>query len=585
MRRIPIFAAAVALLASGAVTAVAWGDDPAPGEPEADRGDRYEPKPAGTVEQQHLYFGPYTIGPGQDLNRFDIDLPLRNGYVLSIDPSIRDAQTLKAYVNQEAHIHHAHWFRTDIGNLEDNYWDYPGFGTQEWIFGNGDEETKADFQPRTDADPNGPIYGQYIPSTGAGPVIYMAHNKQSKPIVVYIVLDITFLYGSPEELNQPGKRPVHDIRGMLMGRTFDVPREPDGDGTWDTTTGDGTEEPNPIEWTSQIEGTIVGTGGHLHPGGKQVIVENLGSEERPCKGDGPGGGVVIFKSDAVWRRARFSEEFQMTVTDPRWRAPIRKGDRIRLTGYYANKENAWNTAMTHEGFYFDPLQPPAEGCAAYGVNLPPAATAASEPAKASATAAKRRVRSKRLSPRQRMLLARKRLLARQRLQLRRERAARFAFDPLEGVLSREWGRMEEICGEEYGEEPCERPVVDKGEGYEVATVTIANFQYLPGDLALSGRMGAPARVKKGSSLTFVNSDQPAAIRHSVTTCKWPCNGPYVSNYPWSDGVFESGTLGYDPVDGGSPEPQASTPTNLEVGKYSYFCRIHPWMRGAFEVVE
>jgi plastocyanin len=29
---------------------------------------------------------------------------------------------------------------------------------------------------------------------------------------------------------------------------------------------------------------------------------------------------------------------------------------------------------------------------------------------------------------------------------------------------------------------------------------------------------------------------------------------------------------------------ASTPKNLAVGKYAYFCRIHPWMRGSFEVV-
>ena len=52
------------------------------------------------------------------------------------------------------------------------------------------------------------------------------------------------------------------------------------------------------------------------------------------------------------------------------------------------------------------------------------------------------------------------------------------------------------------------------------------------------------QVKKGTSLTFVNEDAALGIRHTVTTCAWPCNGPYVAN----------------------------------------FCRIHPWMRGAFEVV-
>ena len=92
------------------------------------------------------------------------------------------------------------------------------------------------------------------------------------------------------------------------------------------------------------------------------------------------------------------------------------------------------------------------------------------------------------------------------------------------------------------------------------------------------------QVPQGTSLRFVNADQAANIRHSVTTCPWPCNGPYVANYPHADGVWDSGTLGYDAIDGGSPNPVAETPTDLKVGKYSYFCRIHPWMRGAFEVV-
>ena len=52
----------------------------------------------------------------------------------------------------------AHWFALDPGNPEDNY----TYGNTEWIFGNGDEETRADFQERSNADPHGPVYGQYI---------------------------------------------------------------------------------------------------------------------------------------------------------------------------------------------------------------------------------------------------------------------------------------------------------------------------------------------------------------------------------------------------------------------------------------
>jgi plastocyanin len=115
-------------------------------------------------------------------------------------------------------------------------------------------------------------------------------------------------------------------------------------------------------------------------------------------------------------------------------------------------------------------------------------------------------------------------------------------------------------------------------------VTITNFTYTPGSrTAGSSDPGQIAVVPRGQSITFVNADQGAGIRHSVTTCPWPCNGPYVGNYPLADGRWDSGTMGYDPVDGGSPNPTSSTPADLPPGRYAYFCRIHSWMRGAFEV--
>jgi hypothetical protein len=69
----------------------------------------------------------------------------------------------------------------------------------------------------------------------------------------------------------------------------------------------------------------------------------------------------------------------------------------------------------------------------------------------------------------------------------------------------------------------------------------------------------------------------------VTTCPWPCNGRYVANYPHANGLWDSGTLGYDIIDGGHPNPVATTPPDLAPGLYTYYCRIHPWMRGAFRI--
>jgi polyvinyl alcohol dehydrogenase (cytochrome) len=493
------------------------------------RSDRYVPKPPGTTERLTLYFGPYKVPPGWDANRVDIDLPVRNGFMMSVDPSMRRTIDGSEPTHREAHIHHAHWFRPDPGNQEDQYFR----GNAEWIFGNGDEETKGDFRPRSRANaPNGPVYGQYIAGEPQN-VIYMLHNKTAQPLSIYIVLDITFRHGNPAQLQQITGREHRDVKGLLWGRTYDVPRQAGGDGRYEYPKDN--PDARPSEVTAQVDGTIIGMGGHLHPGGLRVVVENLGSEENPCPRTGSApSGTLLLNSDARFVNAPYSEDFQMEVTHPAFRAPIRKGDRLRIHGIYENKDHAWYDVMTHLGVYIDEKQPPRGHCK---------------------PRLKRRVKWK----------------------------------VTEGVMNRGWDTHEgaDICGEEHGRKPCEKPV-EGGEPPEIRTntVQIANFRYVPGDAAGSGSLlnGIPT-IKQGDRLTFVNEDQAANIRHSATTCPWPCNGKYVANYPLPDGVWDSGTLGYDVIDGGSPNPTSQTPPELPAGTYSYFCRIHPWMRGAFKVVE
>ena len=553
-------------------------DDPDYGHPDrpiVNKGDRFVPKAAGTKEKLRFWFGPYVVPPGHDSNRVDLELPLINGYMLSAEPGLRRAEDVSEPSRQEAHIHHAHWFALDPGNEEDNYTG----GNTEWIFGNGDEETRADFEERSAADPDGPIYGEYIAAANPQVVIYMLHNKTSQPLTVHVVLDVTFVHGSEAELSQAQPRPYRDVAGVLFGRTFDVPRNPAGDGVY-TTTRD--HPKGAIEWTSTMDGTIIGTGGHLHPGGLHVLVENLGSKENPCPDDGRGtGGTRLLKSEALWRNGvPFSEDFQMSVTNPAWRAPVHKGDRIRITGVYENRDHAWYTAMTHEGMYIDEQQPPQGRCEPYLIGE------AGKPKVSYKKVKKKVVRWKKKRYRDaRTGRVRVKLVRKVRIKRVRKRVVERP-DPTVGVPNRPWSANHEdpYCGIGLGSFPCDRPEQQRGPGAFTDTVTIANFLYLPGDQSLTGAQGDPPRVRAGQSMRFVNADQAAGIRHSVTTCPWPCNGPYVANYPLADGVWDSTTLGYDPIDGGNPNPVAQTPTDLPAGRYSYFCRIHPWMRGAFEVV-
>ncbi|HEX8054133.1 MAG TPA: PQQ-binding-like beta-propeller repeat protein [Thermoleophilaceae bacterium] len=502
------------------------------------RGDRYVPKAPGTTEHLSLYYGPYTMPPGWDMNRLDLELPTQNGFLIALEPEMRRVQDLSTPMHTEAHIHHAHWFGFDPGNAEDRYFNQLGPGTHEWVFGNGDEETRADFRRRTAAEPNGPVYGNFLPAGRNQEVIYMLHNKTAQPMEVWIVLDVVFQHGTRQQLEELTGRQYHDVAGMLMGRTFSVPNEPNGDGKWenirDQKTADGKDRP--IEFVAPRDGTIVGTGGHLHPGGTKVTVENYGSTEDPCPADKKGrgyGGTLLLDSDIINRNAPYSEDYQTEVTHPAWRAPLRKGDRLRISGTYANKGRAYYYAMTHAGFYFDYDQAPKGHCKPYIVGP-----------------AKKKVK-----------------------------------DPTAGVPNRPWTMEDEYCG--WGKaKPCEKPEEKPAEDAfaNQNVVHVANFQYLPGDRSSSTAAGSKIpSVKEGESITFVNDDQFANIRHTITTCPWPCNGRYVANYPHADGNWDSDTLGYDPIDGGTPNPMAKTPPDLKAGLYTYFCRIHPWMRGAFRI--
>ena len=116
-------------------------------------------------------------------------------------------------------------------------------------------------------------------------------------------------------------------------------------------------------------------------------------------------------------------------------------------------------------------------------------------------------------------------------------------------------------------------------------LTINGFSYQAGDLRLPGAAKNPPTVKRGQSLTYVlgEGDARQEAWHSLSSCKAPCNRSTGIAYPIPDAKyqFDSGQLGDR-----TPAVRRrtwQTPKSLPVGTYTYFCRIHPFMRGAFRV--
>lgn len=117
-------------------------------------------------------------------------------------------------------------------------------------------------------------------------------------------------------------------------------------------------------------------------------------------------------------------------------------------------------------------------------------------------------------------------------------------------------------------------------------VGIAGFLYLAGDLGLPGR--ATPVVDRGEALRFTNLEPGGQIFHTVTSCRAPCNGATGISYPLANGPrdFDSLQLGYGPptFTAAANTLTYNLPTSgFSSGEYTYFCRVHPFMRGAFIV--
>jgi plastocyanin len=109
--------------------------------------------------------------------------------------------------------------------------------------------------------------------------------------------------------------------------------------------------------------------------------------------------------------------------------------------------------------------------------------------------------------------------------------------------------------------------------------------------------GVPT-VKLGTKLKFFNEDAALDVYHTATSCGFPCTGATGTSFPLANGTtsagrkldFDSAELGYGvPLIGPARQSfdwdlDVSQQTGYQAGEIvTYYCRIHPGMRGAFEV--
>lgn len=375
-------------------------------------------------------------------------------------------------------------------------------------------------------------YGYKYDPTDNWTINYMIHNLTTKPDKVWITYDLDFIPAdSPAAANIQAARPIWmDVQNASVYPVFDVLKGSGTNGRY-TYPDDATDpyggRPPKNRWTVDRPGVLIATAGHLHPGGlyDDLYVQRAGAtapqgHAKPGQPDT----AHLFRSVANYYEpaGAVSWDVSMTATRPNWRVALKAGDVLETTTTYDSKRASWYESMGIMVAWM-----------ADGTNGPdPFTTAVDEP----------------------------------------------------GLLTH--GHLPE--NNHHGGDPAPNQFVDAlklpSQPDPASTIPIENFVYARGDLTVANSVPT---VVQGSTITFDNTiDAPKGngTWHTITACKAPCNRGTGVAYPLADGdvSFDSGQLGV----AGPPTANRltwATPADLPTGTYTYFCRIHPSMRGAFRV--
>lgn len=290
-------------------------------------------------------------------------------------------------------------------------------------------------------------------------------------------------------------------------------------------------------WTPDHAVTLIGTAGHLHPGGLNMQLRDT----RPGVGTN-----TLFTSDAhyyepagevSWDVAMKGTPAGLRPQDPTWQVGVNAGDHISVHATYDTSRADWYEVMgimpvaVYDGTLPGSQDAQDPACPTPNTNPPPANCI-----------------------------------------------------PEDGVETH--GHLAENDnhgGESTGvADPFSLPSAP----VPGRTIGIQSFSYPTAGLSVP-------TIQPGQSLTYQNLDAVPAVNafHTITACKDPCTGKTGIAYPISNGpvTFDSGELGFNGNQGSVPGAPASgtdtwkTPSDLAAGTYTFFCRIHPFMRGSFRI--
>ena len=490
------------------------------------------------VQRLTYMVGPLQVTPGQNRIGYRAiaagsERPAVDGWIVRIKPNlVRADGTVPS--SDRVMFHHGVWINASRPDATS--------GFAERFFAAGEEKTTLDL-------PDG--FGYRYRAGDTWFLNHMVHNLSSQAMTLYVSYTIDFIPdGAPAAENLRPVRPVWmDVINGSAYPVFDVIRGSGGrDGEYVFPRDADNPYPNGVKrnmWQVDRDGVIVAMFGHVHSGGlgTDLWLRRAGARyrgpdcrrlrsakrRRRCLRRAPsvrGNRAHLFRSEArYWEPAGpVSWDVSMKVPDENWRVAVRAGDILEVSTTYESRRASWYESMGIDVVYM------ADG--AGGKN--PYRTRVDRPGHVT-----------------------------------------HGHLPENNVHGGKATQMPDPRNLPSGISPAD-------------PLSIDNFLYGAGDMRRSAPGNRPPVVRRGGSLVYELSpdDTSQQIWHSLTSCAAPCNRSTGIAYPIADAKwqFDSGQMGnvVPPTVG---RTSWEIPRNLPAGTYTYFCRIHPVMRGSFRVRE
>lgn len=510
---------------------------------------------------QHLHFaaGPYKVKPGSNgiFLDWNVPKPTANGYMIRMIPNLRYAKSNGKCCGglpmvSVIHLHHGVWLSSgQVGEGEGN----GGYGIGYPFMATGEEKTRYILPPG---------YGYPIAAKDRWYFNYMIHDLTPVGAKVYVTYEVDFVpENTPLAKTLTAVHPIWmDVMDKHIYPVFNVMQHSGRHGQFNFPYMAKNPYPGPGQPLNQFvvdqPGVLVATAGHVHPGGLWAQLDDTRAGARlhggAMRGIAPGS-VRLFRSNARYfdPRGPISWDMAMKGTSWDWRPAIKKGDVLSVSATYETRRASWYESMGIMVVW-------EAWNSQRGIDV---------------------------------------------FTGKRERhpavAANVGTNPfihrIDQVGHVTHGRLPEN-EDDGGSYPLYTIKLNKLRDCTATQVTIRQFVYNPGGFAATGKNRCVPTIKQGQTVTFVNEDAPNtgagfltpntpygnAIFHSVTSCQDPCGLNTGISYPLANGAgsFDSGQLGIGLP--GTGKLVWTTPKGLKPGLYTYFCRIHPFMRGVFRVV-